>query len=166
VRVERFRHGMLAAVLALAVFVPAFAASERAEPVAADPVLESQVQGLSHKLRCLVCQNETIATSRAPLAVDLRAQVREQFAAGKSEDEIVDFMVSRYGDFVLYQPPLKASTMLLWFGPGLFALIAAGWLLLRLRRRAQETPHSELSPAERAEARRLLGEDESEEPRL
>ena len=165
-RVERIRHVVLAGVLALAVSVPAFAAGERAEPVAADLALEGQVQDLSHKLRCLVCQNETIASSRAPLAVDLRAQVREQFAAGKSEDEIVDFMVSRYGDFVLYQPPLRASTMLLWFGPGLFALIAAGWLLLRLRRRAREVSEFELSPAERAEARRLLGEDESEEPRL
>lgn len=161
-RVKRFHHLLLAGVLALA--ASAFA-DDRAEPVAADLALESRVQDLSHKLRCLVCQNETIASSRAPLAVDLRTQVREQLAAGKSEGEVIDFMVGRYGDFVLYQPPLKASTMLLWFGPGLFLLTAAGWLLLRLRRRAREMSAPELSPAERAEARRLLGDAESEDSR-
>src|SRR5690606_27028187 len=145
---------------ALALAASALAA-ERAEPVAEDPALEARVIGLTQKLRCLVCQNETIASSRAPLAVDLRNQVREQLAAGKGEGAVIDFLVDRYGDFVLYQPPMKASTLLLWFGPGLLAVIGAGWLLLRLRRRARAMPAPELSPAERAEARRLLGEDES-----
>src|SRR5881394_1176669 len=85
--------------------------------------LERRVTDLAHELRCLVCQNQTIAESNAPLAVDLRNQIREQLAAGKSEREVVDFMVARYGDFVLYRPPFKATTILLWAGPFLFLLV-------------------------------------------
>src|SRR5690606_31992775 len=140
-------------------------ADERAEPVAEDPELESRVLDLSQKLRCLVCQNETIASSRAPLAGALRNQVREQLSEGKNEGEVIDFLVSRYGDFVLYQPPVTASTMPLWFGPALLALAGAVWRLMRQPPRALETPLPDLSTAERAEVRLLLGEDESEESR-
>lgn len=98
-RADRLRH--LLAVAAIALSSATFAAGE-ATPVADDPALESRVIELSQKLRCLVCQNETIAASRAPLAVDLRNQVREQLAAGKTEQDVVDFLVTRYGDFVLY----------------------------------------------------------------
>src|SRR5258706_14667721 len=90
---------------------------------AQDSVLERRVTDLAHELRCLVCQNQTLADSNAPLAVDLRNQIREQLAAGKSERDVVDFMVARYGDFVLYRPPLKASTVLLWAGPFAFLII-------------------------------------------
>lgn len=158
---ERIRP--LLAALALALSATAFAAGE-ATPVADDPELESRVIELSQTLRCLVCQNETIAASRAPLAVDLRNQVREQLAAGKSEDEVVDFLVGRYGDFVLYKPPFRASTVLLWLGPGALAILGLGWLSLRLRRRAAEATTPELSEAERAQARRLLGEDDDTHP--
>src|SRR5918995_2913228 len=84
---------------------------------AQNPDLEKRVTALADELRCLVCQNQTLADSNAPLAVDLRNQIREQLARGASEREVRDFMVARYGDFVLYKPPLKASTVALWFGP-------------------------------------------------
>lgn len=158
---ERMRA--LLAVLALAVSAAAFAAGE-AEPLTDDPELEARVMDLAQTLRCLVCQNETIAASRAPLAVDLRNQVREQLAAGKSEDEVIDFLVGRYGDFVLYKPPFRAATALLWLGPGALAVLGLGWLALRLRRRAAEATVPELSDAERAQARRLLGEPDDAPP--
>jgi cytochrome c-type biogenesis protein CcmH len=121
---------------------------------AQDPALERRVTNLAHELRCLVCQNQTIADSSAPLAVDLRNQIREQLAAGKSERDVVDFMVERYGDFVLYRPPLKASTVLLWTGPFAF-LIIGFYLLIRVLRRRQ-VPEPRLSDAERARAAKLL----------
>jgi cytochrome c-type biogenesis protein CcmH len=119
-----------------------------------DPNLEKRVTGLAHELRCLVCQNQTIADSNAPLAVDLRNQIREQLAAGKSESDVIDFMVARYGDFVLYRPPLKASTVLLWAGPFLFLLLGV-WLLIR-RIGREAAPEKQLSEADRARAAKLL----------
>jgi cytochrome c-type biogenesis protein CcmH len=115
--------------------------------------LDKRVAALAHELRCLVCQNQTLADSNAPLAVDLRNQIREQLKAGKSERDVVDFMVARYGDFVLYRPPFKASTAALWLGP--FVLLALGaWLLVRRVR--QRTPQPALSEAERRRAAKLL----------
>lgn len=133
-RVDLMRR--LALVAALLLPPAAFAAE--AEPLAADPALEERVMQLSHKLRCLVCQNQSIAESNAPLAVDLRNQVREQFVAGKDEDAVVEYLVARYGDFVLYLPPFKGTTLLLWLGPVLLLIGGAGWLGWRLRRRATE----------------------------
>src|SRR5258706_14307689 len=119
-----------------------------------DPALEKRVRDLSSELRCLVCQNQTLADSNAPLAVDLRNQVREQLKSGKSERDVIDFLVARYGDFVLYRPPFKASTVLLWVGP--FLLLAVGLTLLVWRVRRRRVPEPELSEAERARAARLL----------
>ena len=121
---------------------------------AEDPKLEKRVTGLAHELRCLVCQNQTIADSNAPLAVDLRNQIREQLAAGKSEQDVIDFMVARYGDFVLYRPPLKASTVLLWAGPFAFLLLGVFLLYRRVTRRS--APGPQLSEADRARAAKLL----------
>ena len=112
------------------------------------------MRDLSSELRCLVCQNQTLADSQAPLAIDLRQQVREQLKSGKSERDVVDFLTARYGDFVLYRPPLKASTVLLWAGP--FILLASGLLLLFLRIRRKAPPPPELSDAERERAAKLL----------
>jgi len=98
--------------------------------------LELRVQKLSAQLRCLVCQNQTIADSNADLAVDLKRQVREMLARGASDREVIDFMTARYGDFVLYRPPVKGSTAALWFGPGLLLVVAVGVFFLILRRRA------------------------------
>jgi cytochrome c-type biogenesis protein CcmH len=138
----------VARILALALALACAAAP------AQDAETEKRVAALAHELRCLVCQNQTLADSNAPLAVDLRNQIREQIAAGKSEQDVLDFMVARYGDFVLYRPPLKAATVALWVGP--FVFLAFGlWLLARrvARRRA---PEPELSEAERARAAKLL----------
>jgi len=121
---------------------------------AEDPNLEKRVTGLAHELRCLVCQNQTIADSNAPLAVDLRNEIRSQLAAGKSERDVIDFMVARYGDFVLYRPPFKASTVLLWGGPFLFLLFGIWFLIRRVRKQA--LPERQLSEADRARAAKLL----------
>ena len=121
---------------------------------AQDPALDKRVAGLAHELRCLVCQNQTLADSNAPLAVDLRNQIREQLQSGASEREVIDFMVARYGDFVLYRPPLKASTLALWLGP--FVLLALGALLLVRRLVRRRAPEPQLSEAERARAAKLL----------
>jgi cytochrome c-type biogenesis protein CcmH/NrfF len=113
----------------LAGVVAAFAHAGEAVPVAADPALEARVERLAVLLRCLVCQNQSLADSNAPLALDLKNQVREQLRAGASETQVIDFMTARYGDFVLYKPPVKGTTALLWAGPALLALvgIALGW---------------------------------------
>jgi cytochrome c-type biogenesis protein CcmH len=126
-----------------------------AAPAAPDPVLEQRVMDLAEELRCLVCQNQTLADSNADLAVDLRRQIREQLKAGATERQVVEFLVARYGDFVLYRPPLKASTVLLWFGPFLFLALGAFFLVRRIRSQAQ-APAPELTEAEKARAARLL----------
>ena len=120
----------------------------------ADPALEKRVTGLAHELRCLVCQNQTLAESNAPLAVDLRNQIREQLQGGASEQDVLDFMVARYGDFVLYRPPFKATTLALWLGP--FLLLALGIAVLVRRLLRRRAPGPQLSDAERARAARLL----------
>lgn len=144
-------------VVMLSLALPGAFAADEAQPLAADPELEARVMDLSHKLRCLVCQNQSIAESNAPLALDLRNQVREQLQAGKSEEAVVDYLVARYGDFVLYLPPFKGTTLLLWLGPAALLVAGAGWLGWRLRRRMQEaaaTPH--LTADQRAQAEALL----------
>lgn len=110
-------------------------AAKEAVPASADPALEARVMRLAAELRCLVCQNQTIADSNAGLAIDLRNQVREQLQKGRSEAEIRDYMTARYGDFVLYKPPLKPTTTLLWFGPVVLLVGGVGALVLILRRR-------------------------------
>jgi len=119
-----------------------------------DATLERRAQALEKELRCLVCQNQTLAESNAPLAVDLRNQVRAQLAQGKSDREVTDWLVARYGDFVLYRPPLKSNTVLLWAGPFIF-LLGGFYALARLLRRRRVPPPA-LTPAERAEAAKLL----------
>jgi cytochrome c-type biogenesis protein CcmH len=104
-----------------------------------DPNLEKRVMALAEELRCLVCQNQTLADSHAALAVDLKNRIRELLREGKSEREVLDFMVQRYGDFVLYRPPLRTATALLWAGPFiLFALGVGGWIAWLRKRKAPE----------------------------
>jgi len=130
-------------------------AAKEAAPAAADPALEKRVMALAEELRCLVCQNQTLADSNAPLAEDLRNQLREKMRQGKSDAEVVDFLVERYGDFVLYRPPLKATTVLLWFGP--FLLLALGFaVLLRRVRRRRQAADTEISDADKKRAAELL----------
>ncbi|ATE62781.1 XRE family transcriptional regulator [Thauera sinica] len=140
-------------------------AGDVAPTVAADPRLEADVQELAHKLRCLVCQNQSIAESNAPLALDLRNQVREQLAAGRSKEDVIDYLVARYGDFVLYEPPVKGITLLLWGGPAVLLLAGIGWLAYRVRRRAAESASvAALSEAEHARARALLAGTDADAP--
>ena len=124
-------------VLATAASVTAVTAhADVATPVSANPALEERVTALTKELRCLVCQNQTIADSHADLAIDLKNQVREMLAKGMTNKEVIDYMVQRYGDFVLYRPPVKSTTWLLWFGPFLLmlgGLALLGWKLLSRR---------------------------------
>lgn len=147
-----------ALALALAVLAPlALAQAPAPKPVPApmeDPALDQRVAGLAHELRCLVCQNQSLAESNAPLAVDLRNQIRQQLAGGASEKEVRDFMVARYGDFVLYKPPVKASTVALWVGP--FVLLAVGVVLLWRRIARRRAPEPQLTEAQRSRAAQLL----------
>ena len=119
-----------------------------------DASLERRAAALERELRCLVCQNQTLADSNAPLAIDLRNQVREQLVAGKSEREVLDYLVERYGDFVRYRPPLKASTVLLWAGP--FVFLVGGFYLLARNLRRRRVPEPQLTSAERERAAKLL----------
>lgn len=148
-------------LLGLALCIGAASGREGA-PVAEDPVLEAKVQTLSEQLRCLVCQNQNLADSHADLAIDLKNQVRAMLKQGLSEQEVIDFMVQRYGDFVLYKPPVKATTWLLWGGP--FALLAGGlgMLFVKLHKRRNQTKLS-LSDEQRAVARQLLNSDRQEQ---
>jgi cytochrome c-type biogenesis protein CcmH len=138
---------------------PAFASSATEAATAEDPVAEKRLQELSVELRCLVCQNQTIADSNAELAQDLRREIRGMIKEGKSNPEIIDFMVVRYGDFVLYRPPVKGITLLLWGGPVALLLLAVFFLQRYLRRRAvrvaEATP---LSAEEASRADALLKE--------
>ena len=116
------------------------ARAKEAAPAAEDPVLEARMMRIAAELRCLVCQNQTIADSSAGLAVDLRNQVREMLARGDNDKQIIDYMTARYGDFVLYRPPLKSTTALLWFGPAAFLLGGVITLFFVLRRRSRMAP--------------------------
>ena len=117
-----------------------FASAKEAAPAADDPVLEARMIAITAELRCLVCQNQTIADSHADLAVDLRRQVREMLQRGESNQQIRDYMTARYGDFVLYRPPVKATTALLWYGPAVLLVGGLAALVLVLRRRARMNP--------------------------
>ncbi len=141
--------------------LPVFAHAGEAKDIAEDPVLEKRMVGLAEKLRCLVCQNESLASSHAELAEDLRREVREQMNKGKSDQEIIDYLVARYGDFVLYEPPVKSYTILLWFGPFALLLAGGGMLFLQLRKRRQTVPESELSPEAQQRAAALLNEEDN-----
>ena len=129
-----------------------------AVPESDDPVLEARVLAIAEELRCLVCQNETIAASRADLATDLRKQIRIKLKAGQSKTQIIDFMVERYGDFVLYRPPLKGTTLLLWLGPFLLLALAIVVLVINIRRRRRATQAEDWTTAQAQRARVLLDE--------
>lgn len=114
--------------------------SNEAAPAADDPALEARMLQIAAELRCLVCQNQTIADSHSGLAEDLRAEVRDMLRKGASNQEVLDFMTARYGDFVLYRPPVKTTTWLLWFGPAVLLVAGMVTLGLVLRRRSRMDP--------------------------
>jgi cytochrome c-type biogenesis protein CcmH len=160
----RVAIGIVTAAFVTATFVVATSA------LAQDAALDTRLKKLEEELRCLVCQNQTLADSTAPLAEDLRREVRELAVAGKDDSQIKQYLVARYGDFVLYNPPVKATTWLLWFGP--FALLAGGsvaWLLILRRRRGAAfggdggASPPVLTPSDGvARARSLLDEEQQE----
>ena len=148
----------IAIVLALAIALsPILLFAADAAPTENDPVASARAVALSEKLRCLVCQNQTIADSNAELAQDLRRQIREQIAAGKSDKEIVDYMVARYGDFVLYRPPFKERTWLLWLGPFALLLMVAAFAAFFIRR--SRAPAA--APADPAALKKLLDDEKA-----
>lgn len=148
---------MLTCVLVLSLGFVTSLRAQVAQPIE-DPAIEARMKHLTKELRCLVCQNETLADSQAPLAEDLRKEIREQIKAGKTDQEILAYATQRYGDFVLYNPPVKAKTWLLWFGP--FVLLAAGttFLYRYLKQRRELIEVKPLTPEERKRAERLLTE--------
>lgn len=149
---------LVGAAAALSIALSPAALAKEAAPTAFDPVAHKRVVEVSEQLRCLVCQNQSIADSNAELAVDLRNQVIEQVKAGKSNEEIVNYMVDRYGDFVLYNPPFKLSTAILWLGPlGLFVVgLGAFYINLRRRKRMVAAAAKPLSAQDKALADELL----------
>lgn len=130
--------------------------TKEAVPVAENPEIEKRMIALSEELRCLVCQNESLAGSRSDFAKDIRREIREQLIANKSNKEITDFLVARYGDFVLYRPPLRTNTMLLWFGPFIFLLIGACVLIIYLRQRRKQLNETPLSEEQLEKAEEIL----------
>ncbi|MCM3874497.1 MAG: cytochrome c-type biogenesis protein CcmH [Pyrinomonadaceae bacterium] len=138
--------------------------AQEAKALAEDPELEKRVMSLSEELRCLVCQNETLAASQADLAVDLRREIREQLKAGKSEKEIITFLTARYGDFVLYRPRVTPATYLLWFGPFALMVIGLGLLFYYLKQRRELISQQPLSPEEHHRAEELLKVAPEKEP--
>jgi cytochrome c-type biogenesis protein CcmH len=158
-------RGRVGAWLMTIAIVAGAALAADGPPAAPSPALEARLKNLETQLRCLVCQNQTLADSNADLAGDLRREVRELALAGRNDAEIRDYLVARYGDFVLYDPPLKRTTWLLWFGP--FALLAAGgwtwWQVLQRRQRASVSAPTHDSAAE-ARARALLDDEPPASP--
>ena len=143
-------------IVVLLIWLPLVVSAQLAQPLPEDPVANKRAVQLAEQLRCLVCQNQSIAESNAELAVDLRRQIREQIGQGRSDAEIIDFMVERYGDFVLYRPPFKATTLLLWFGPPLLLLLGIGVLVRYLRERRKRIELQPLTEDERRQAQLLL----------
>lgn len=129
-----------------------------AKPLGEDPLVEARLKHLAVELRCLVCQNQTLADSNAPLAEDLRREVREMIVKDMSDQEIIDFLVERYGDFVLYRPPLKATTTLLWVGPFVLLAVGATALVITLRRRARKVVDVPVTDEEHRRVEQLLAE--------
>lgn len=157
---SRARLAFLATpLLALALLNPLSA--KEATPLSSEPQVEARLVAIADELRCVVCQNESLASSHAELAEALRNEVRKLIREGKSDDEIKAFLVARYGDFVLYQPPLRAGTVLLWFGPALLFVLGLLALLRTLRRRNALIADAPLSAGDSARADALLHSTDS-----
>jgi cytochrome c-type biogenesis protein CcmH len=148
------------AVILLGLLLATIVSAKDAAPLAEDPVVEQRMIHITEELRCLVCQNESLAGSHADLAEDLRREVRGLIREGKSDDEVKEFLVSRYGDFVLYRPPMKATTALLWLGPFVLAIVGLIALVLYLRRRSLSVVDAVLNDEEKQRAEALLKENQ------
>ena len=147
------KRALAAALLA---FASTWACGQAAEVAHPDAATEQRLKGLAEELRCLVCQNQTIADSNAPLALDLRNQIRAQISQGRSDDQIRAYMVERYGDFVLYKPPFKASTAILWLAPVMLLVLGAFVFWTVVARRRTNATEAQPSPQRRAQIEALL----------
>jgi len=150
---------LAALLLAACAAGPAFAQSSE-EVAKPDPAVEARLRVLGDELRCLVCQNQTLADSSAPLAQDLRNEIRQMISQGRSDDEIRDYLVQRYGDFVLYRPPWKATTLALWLGPFLLLGLGAVVFARIVRGRRKPPGEAQASPADRERVEALLAKDD------
>jgi cytochrome c-type biogenesis protein CcmH len=146
---------LLAVIGILALFAASTGAAKEATPMADDPVLEKRLMEMSAELRCLVCQNQSLADSDAPLAVDLRNEIRILMQDGQEDHEIIQYLVARYGDFVRFRPPFKSTTTLLWFGPPILIVLAGATWFAALRRR-QTPPTTSLSSDEQTRLDHVL----------
>jgi len=145
-------------MLLSAIVVSPLLQAKEAKLMAADPVLEERVMALAHELRCLVCQNQSLGDSHSEFAIDMRAEIRDQMRLGKNDEQVNEFMVERYGDFILFNPPMKSTTILLWYGAPILLVIAFGVLFLNLRSRQKNVKTMPLSDEERKRAEALLGD--------
>ena len=151
---------LLLALLFVAGLQPALAAEGMAQPVG-DPVIEARVNKLAEELRCLTCMGQSIADSQSSFSTDMKREIREMVRTGKNDKEIIEFMVQRYGDFVLYRPPVKSTTWLLWGGPFLFLILSLVFLVVKLRKRGGQIA-AELTESEHQQAAQMLGKRESD----
>ncbi|MBK9021960.1 MAG: cytochrome c-type biogenesis protein CcmH [Sulfuritalea sp.] len=151
---------LLLALLLATGFQSALAAEGMAQPVG-DPVIEARVNKLAEELRCLTCMGQSIADSQSSFSTDMKREIREMVRTGKNDKEIIEFMVQRYGDFVLYRPPVKSTTWLLWGGPFLFLILSLGFLVMKLRKRGSQVA-TELTESEHQQAAQMLGKRESD----
>ena len=158
---QSLRHGLCLLLAAAVLALSSGVSAQTAAPLAADPALEHRLMTLAAELRCLVCQNQSLADSNAGLAVDLRNEIREQMQRGATDQDVIAYLVARYGDFVLYRPPMKASTVLLWGGPAILLLIGLALLARSIVRRRPAAPQP-LDARARARAQALLGTGSSE----
>ncbi len=150
------RSRLFALLLLCLLLSPVKAQVQTEEQSTGDPVIEERLARLSHDLRCLQCQNQTLADSPAGLAADLRREIREQMKAGKSDKEIVAFLTARYGDFILYRPQVKPVTYLLWFGPFVLLLVGLTVLFVYIKKRRDAIAEQPLTAEERRRAEELL----------
>ncbi len=153
-------------LLLLVLLIPGLAMSQQVDqsspqaiPVAEDPEVEKRMIALTEDLRCLVCQNESIAESRADFSNDMRREIREQIQANKTDAEIIEFLVDRYGDFVLYNPPMKPTTVLLWFGPLILFVFGVWFLISYIKKRRVQIEEVTLSEAQRKKVEAMLNEE-------
>lgn len=156
--------GQLLAMLLLVCSLPGVLAAEGglAQSVG-DPAVEARVTRIAEELRCLTCMGQSIADSQSSFSSDMKREIRGMIAAGKSDKEVIEFMVARYGDFVLYRPPVKSTTWLLWGGPFVLLALALAFLLAKLRKRSAQVV-TQLSESEHRQASSLLGKSEGDAP--
>jgi len=145
-------------MLLVAMVVSPLVQAKEAALMAADPVLEERVMGLAHELRCLVCQNQSLGDSHSEFAIDMRSEIRDQMKLGKDDDQVTEFMVQRYGDFIRFRPPVKSTTFLLWFGPLILLLVGAAVLFISLKIRKRTVKTVAMSDEDRKRAEALLGD--------